>query len=101
VERHDLANQTEHIRRQLAEFRRESLVVKHFTASWVARALMSVEGDRYEGSGDLLREAVGLVYQLQRDGVWEWDNKERPVWMTYEGIATLRMRALRTSRLPA
>jgi hypothetical protein len=96
----DLANQTEHIRRDVPEFRRESLVVKHFTAAWVARALMSVEKDRYESSGDLLREAIERVYLTQRDGIWEWDNKEQPIWMTYQGIATLRLRALRTSRLP-
>lgn len=100
ITRHDLANQTEHIRRGLPEFRKESIVVKHFTAAWVARVLMSVEEYRYEGSGELLSEAVALVCRLQRDGVWEWDNKERPIWMTYQGIATLRLRALRTSRLP-
>lgn len=96
----DLANQTEHIRRDVPEFRSESLVVKHFTAAWVARALMSVEKDRYEGSGDLLREAIENVYLTQRDGIWEWDNKEQPIWMTYQGVVTLRLRALRTSRLP-
>jgi hypothetical protein len=61
---------------------------------------MSVEQDSHEGTGELLRDAIQLVLQLQRDGVWEWDNKERPIWMTYQGIATLRLRALRTSRLP-
>jgi len=100
VAKHDLANQTEHIRRELPEFRSESLVVKHFTAAWIARMLMLVEEDRYEGSGELLHEAVQLVHQLQRDGVWEWDNKDQPIWMTYQGIATLRLRVLRTSRLP-
>ena len=98
--RRDLANQTEHIRRGVPEFRNESLVVKHFTAAWVARAIMSVEEDGYEWSGDLLGEAVQRVFHMQRDGIWEWDNKEQPVWMTYQGIATLRLRALRTSRLP-
>jgi hypothetical protein len=100
ITRHDLANQTEHMRRDLPEFRRESLVVKHFTAAWVARALRAVEEDRYEGSGELLGEAVERVYHAQRDGIWEWDNKEQPIWMTYQGIVTLRLRALRTSRLP-
>jgi hypothetical protein len=100
VARHDLTNQTEHIRRPLLESRNESIVVKHFTAAWVSRALMSVEQDSHEGTGELLRDAIQLVLQLQRDGVWEWDNKERPIWMTYQGIATLRLRALRTSRLP-
>lgn len=100
ISSHDLANQTEHIRRNVTELRKESLVVKHFTAAWVARAIMSVEKDRYEGSGDLLREAVERVCHTQRDGIWEWDNKEQPIWMTYQGIATLWLRALRTSRLP-
>jgi hypothetical protein len=61
---------------------------------------MTVDKDRYEGSGELLGEAVERVYQAQRDGIWEWDNKEQPIWMTYQGIVTLRLRALRTSRLP-
>jgi len=100
VARRDFANQTEHIRRELPGFHKESLVVKHFTAAWVARALMSVKEDSYEGSSGLLHEAVGLVHQRQRHGVWEWDNKEQPIWMTYQGIAALRLHALRTSRLP-
>jgi hypothetical protein len=97
----DLSNQTEHIRRRLPDHRMESLVVKHFTAAWVARALMSIDKDNMPEHDDLLHAAIERVYQFQSDGVWEWDNRERPVWMTYQGIATLRLQALRNSRLPA
>jgi hypothetical protein len=101
IARHDLSNQTEQIGRALPDFRWEVLVMRHFTAAWVARALMSVEDGRHEGSSVMLGEAVESIHQHQVGGLWEWDNKERPIWMTYQGIATLRLHALRTSRLPA
>ena len=92
-----LEPETEQIRRTLPDHHRESLTVRHFTAAWVARALLCDEAEEH---GELLRAAVGRGAAEQRDGVWEWANGEHPLWMTYQGVTTLRDHTLRAGRRP-
>lgn len=98
VARGDLTNQTEQIRRMLPGNRRESLVVKHFTAAWVARAIILAKLDRDAEREALLEAAVEGVCRQQSDGIWEWENRERPIWMAYQGITALRLHAMESAR---
>jgi len=67
------------------------LIVGHFAAAWVARALLAT-GD---GTSDIfIRTAVKLVQQQQKMGIWRWGDSE-PVWMTYQGAAALKEYLLR------
>jgi hypothetical protein len=95
-----LARQTEQIRRTLDEHRRESLTVRHFTAAWVARALMCPEAYGVVGGEVMLIEAIREIWSSQNGGVWEWDNGEHPLWMTYQGLSVLHGHALHTARRP-
>lgn len=88
----DLANRSEQIRRVMAEHndQRDMLNVDHFTAAWVARALLSVQPISMPESEALLLNAVRQVWLSQRGGIWDWEENLRPVWMTYQGICALR-----------
>ncbi|TXS42348.1 hypothetical protein EAO75_32840 [Streptomyces sp. uw30] len=104
----DLANLHEEVRRPRPDdpTRHEVLNVRHFTASWLARALLSpgaLEIARAEGLEEELRirleGAVAAVWAGQTDGIWLWERDEsteqrRPMWMTYQGLSALRSHAV-------
>lgn len=100
----DLDNCQEEVRRPGQEdpLHQELLSVRHFSAAWVARALMT-DGARQiaaEGVGlavweDRLSAAVARVQGMQQAGVWRWDDGPmgHPVWMAYQGLSVLRRHA--------
>jgi hypothetical protein len=96
-----LDNQTEQILRTLPDYRNEAIIVRHFTAAWMVRALLSARLEREDDVRGLLADAVRRVWELQADGIWEWDNRDRPLWMTYQGLRALHSYALRSFGPPA
>lgn len=104
----DLENLHEEVRRPRTDdpSRHEVLNVRHFTASWLVRALLSpgaLEIARADGLEDEWRVrldgAVAAVWAGQTDGIWSWgrgDSTElrRPMWMTYQGLSALRAHAV-------
>lgn len=84
----DLALAEEPIRRPAGEMT-DGLFVDHFTAAWVAQAVMAAE--RASQHEDLLRTAVRAVAEEQHNGIWTWPHHgTEPIWMTYQGIVVLR-----------
>lgn len=97
-EHRNLSNQTEQIRRYVKDnVPWDTLTVRHFTAAWVARALLQVSAATPVGPDDLLDEAMRHVRLSYRRGLWEWEDGERPLWMTYQAASVLRDYALRSS----
>jgi Trypsin-like peptidase domain len=93
-----LEHQTEQIRRFVEDNEPwDTLTVRHFTAAWVARALLLAAPTDVPEADTLLIDAVRRVWQDYRDGYWEWDDNERPIWMTYQGACVLRHFGIRTS----
>ncbi|EGX55832.1 hypothetical protein SZN_30879 [Streptomyces zinciresistens K42] len=108
----DLEELHEEVRRPRTDdpSRHEVLSVRHFTASWLVRALLTpgaLEIARAEGLEDEWRVrldgAVAAVWAGQRDGVWLWGRGggdstglRRPMWMTYQGLSALRAHAVWT-----
>ncbi|TPQ23840.1 hypothetical protein [Streptomyces sporangiiformans] len=104
----DLSNLREEVRRPRPDdpSRHEVLNVRHFTASWVVRALLTPGARdiaREDGLEEEWREQVNgaatAVWAAQTDGVWTWvrdDTGElrRPMWMTYQGLSALRAHAV-------
>jgi hypothetical protein len=90
IRRGDLANSTEQIRRELAGIRPESLTVKHFTAAWVARALMAGDATALPGGREALEAAVRLVWASRAGALWQWERQDEPLWMTYQGLSVVR-----------
>jgi hypothetical protein len=79
----------------------DELIVLHFTAAWVTRALLCISTPLDGPTHELLHRAVQHVVSAQRDGVWRWrDSEPRPVWMTYQGVQALRAYALRNMAWP-
>ncbi|WP_244943383.1 hypothetical protein [Streptomyces inhibens] len=105
----DLDNCQEEVRRPGQEdpLHQELLSVRHFTAAWVARALMT-DGARQVAAQGVglpaweaqLTAAVARVRGMQRAGVWRWDDGPmgHPVWMAYQGLSVLRRHALMVYR---
>lgn len=104
----DLRNLHEEVRRPRTDdpSRHEVLNVRHFTASWVVRALMT-PGAREVAAQDGLQEAwrerldgaATAVWAGQTGGIWSWgvpDGGElrQPIWMTYQGLSALRAHAV-------
>ncbi|RJL32489.1 hypothetical protein [Bailinhaonella thermotolerans] len=94
----DLRPTDEQLRRPAPGGDVDALFIGHFTAAWVARALMS--GRDSAECERALRAAVRAVLDDQRDGVWTWHDGRRPIWMTYQGCVVLREYALRNLPWP-
>ncbi|MEV8017019.1 hypothetical protein AB0O76_11865 [Streptomyces sp. NPDC086554] len=101
----DLRNTQEEVRRPhpVDSWRQEVLAVRHFTAAWMVRALLTPDAweiaadeGREEAWRSLLSGAVGAVWRQQDDGIWNWDGFDlgRPMWMTYQGLSALRAHAV-------
>ncbi|WP_225858646.1 prenyltransferase/squalene oxidase repeat-containing protein [Streptomyces albicerus] len=104
----DLSNLREEVRRPRTDdpSRHEVLNVRHFTASWIVRALLTTgardiarEDGLEEERRERLNGAASAVWAGQTDGIWTWvrdDTSElrRPMWMTYQGLSALRAHAV-------
>ncbi|MCQ4210989.1 hypothetical protein, partial [Streptomyces longispororuber] len=104
----DLENLREEVRRPRTDEpdREEVLNVRHFTASWLIRALLTPGAREVAHTADaervwreLLAGAATAVWRGQTDGIWTWVRDDaggprRPIWMTYQGLSALRSHAL-------
>ena len=92
--RQDLTSRTEQFRRQVQGDRQELATVCHFTAAWVARALLATSPATPDAT-TLLDEAVHEVWRAFTGGFWEWEEGDRPLWMAYQGASVIRDYAMR------
>ena len=88
----------EQIRRPVSAGNADTIFVGHFTAAWVARALMCSEltPERLQ----YVTGSVRRVIEGQKGGIWRWGNGERPIWTSYQGVMTLREYGLRGLKWP-
>lgn len=95
VDRPDLAEVSENIERPLGETI-EPLYIRHFTAAWVVKALVSVG---LPASHPTVSTAVGRIWRSYSDSaaLWTWRNGDVPIWMTYDAINAVGMAALATT----
>jgi hypothetical protein len=92
AEQQDLENASEIISRQLPDGV-EPLYVRHFTAAWVVKALVSVG---LPASHPSVSRAVDRIwnYYNTNAALWSWGNGDLPIWMTLDAVDALRMAAL-------
>jgi hypothetical protein len=95
VAKNGLENQTEQIRRPMTANHWDSATVRYFTAAWVARALLETSASSIPEAERLLDRAVYAVRQSYQDGTWEWEDRDCPIWMTYQGACVLKDYAMR------
>jgi uncharacterized membrane protein len=97
----DLANASEIIDRQDPESpdRIEQVYVRHFTAAWVVKALVSAG---LSASHPSVSTAVARVWSEYNADIalWSWSNGDLPVWMTYDAVDALRLAALASTIRP-
>jgi hypothetical protein len=90
LEQRDLHNAYEVIERELTG-RPEVVHVRHFTAAWVVKALVSAG---VPTSHPAVSNAVAQIwdsYDGTTAALWCWDNGDQPVWMTFDAIEALRL----------
>jgi hypothetical protein len=94
----DLSNVSEIIDRQL-DARVEQVYVRHFTAAWVVKALVSAG---LSASHPSVSTAVARIWGDYNADValWSWSNGDLPVWMTHDAVDALRLAALATTIRP-
>jgi hypothetical protein len=64
--------------------------LRHFTSSWVARALL-LAGEAPSDRGVERALADVWAHYDPEHGLWAWPNGDLPIWMTFDGIATARL----------
>jgi hypothetical protein len=92
AEQQDLGNVSEYIDRQLPD-QMESVYIRHFTAAWVVKALVSIGLPASHPSVSAAVNRVWSDYSID-DALWRWKNGDLPVWMTCDAIDALRLAAL-------
>ena len=104
----DLANLREEIRRPRSDdpAHHEVLNVRHFTATWLIRALLLPGAQQVAREDGLMAQwrerldgAAAAVWAAQNGGVWMWAQGEgyglrQPMWMAYQGLSALRAHAV-------
>jgi len=106
LEQGDLSHASEVIDRPLGESvdNLEKVYVRHFTAAWVVKALVSAGIPAAHPS---VRNAVMQIWSSYSDdaGLWRWENGDLPIWMTFDAVDALRLAYLATpaysANLPA
>ncbi|MEV7190258.1 hypothetical protein AB0N81_00435 [Streptomyces sp. NPDC093510] len=83
--------------------RHEVLSVRHFSAAWVVRALLTPDApavaadeEREAVWQEMLSGSAASVWRQQDNGIWTWDGVDLayPLWMTYQGLSALRAHAV-------
>jgi hypothetical protein len=68
----------------------EMVHIRHFTAAWVVKALVSAGVPAAHPS---VSNAVAQIWNSYGDtaALWAWDNGDLPIWMTFDAIEALRL----------
>ena len=93
VEQRDLHNASEVIERPIGG-RPEPVYVRHFTAAWVVKALVSAG---VSAAHPAVGKAVARIwdsYGGDTAALWAWDNGDLPIWMTFDAIEALQLASL-------
>jgi hypothetical protein len=94
-----LENVSELIDRQLKSGAVEPVYVRHFTAAWVVKALVSAG---LPASHPAVSGAVARIWDDYnvKAALWRWSNGEVPVWMTLDAVEALRLAAFAATIRP-
>ena len=100
IEQPDLHNAYEVVERELKD-RLEVVHVRHFTAAWMVKALVSAG---VPTSHPTVSNAVAQIwdsYDGTSAALWAWENGDQPIWMTFDAIEALRLANLAVPARPA
>jgi hypothetical protein len=90
LEQRDLRNAYEVIERPV-DGRFEPVHVRHFTAAWMVKALVSAGVPAVHPSVSNAVAQIWNSYAGDTVALWAWDNGDLPIWMTYDAVDALRL----------
>ena len=90
MEQRDLHNAYEVIERPV-DGRLEPVHIRHFTAAWVVKALVSAGVPTAHPSVSNAVAQIWNSYGGDTAALWAWDNGDLPIWMTYDAVDALRL----------
>lgn len=92
----DLGNVSEIIDRPLADGRIEQHYIRHFTAAWVVKALISVG---LPASHPAVSTGLDWIWRSYNEpaALWNWNNGDLPIWMTFDALDALRLASQATT----
>jgi hypothetical protein len=69
----------------------ELVHIRHFTAAWVVKALVSVGVPATHPTVSSALAQIWNSYGGDAATLWAWDNGDLPIWMTFDAIEALRL----------
>jgi hypothetical protein len=90
VEQRDLHNAYEATERPVSGGL-ELVHIRHFTAAWVVKALVSAGVPAAHPSVANAVAQIWSSYGGDTAALWAWDNGDLPIWMTFDAIDALRL----------
>jgi len=99
IDQRDLHNAYE-VTERLVNGKPEQVHVRHFTAAWVVKALVSAG---VPTAHPAVSKAVAEIWSSYggAKALWVWDNGDLPTWMTFDAIEALRLANLALPAQPA
>ena len=79
----------------------EPVYVRHFTAAWVVKALVSAGVPAAHASVSNAVAKIWNSYGGDAAAVWAWENGDLPIWLTFDAIEALRLAHLAASARPS
>ena len=78
----------------------ELVHIRHFTAAWVAKALVSAGVPAAHPSVSNAVAQIWSSYGGDTAALWAWDNGDLPIWLTFDAIEALRLANLAVPSRP-
>jgi hypothetical protein len=99
TEQRDLHNAYE-VTERLVDGKPELVHVRHFTAAWVVKALVSAGVPAAHPAVSHAMARIWDSYGGDTAALWAWDNGDLPIWMTFDAIEALRLANLAVPARP-
>jgi len=79
----------------------EPVHVRHFTAAWVVKALVSAGVPAAHPSVSNAVAQIWHSYGGDTAALWAWDNGDLPIWMTFDAVEALKLANLAVPTRPS
>jgi len=99
IEQRDLHNAYEVIERPV-DGGLEPVHVRHFTAAWVVKALVSAGVPAAHPAVSNAIAQTWHSYGGDTAALWAWDNGDLPIWMTFDAVEALKLANLAVPARP-
>jgi hypothetical protein len=99
LEQRDLRNAYEVIERPVLG-RLEPVHVRHFTAAWIVKALVSAGVPTAHPAVSNAVAQIWDSYGGDTAALWAWDNGDLPIWMTFDAVEALKLANLAVPARP-